>query len=602
MTGAIVVEAAPPVPANVAVIAISDGAPPGAPNPVNALSGPVRRHLLSSLRCALRDPSVSSVILIGRRDGRGGGGGNFSAGADIREFSSSSSPPDAAPAPPPTLRDLCDLVENSHKPIVAALSGTCLGGGMELALSAHYRVSDRTLRYGLPEVRIGLLPGAGGTQRLPRLVGVRESLDAILRGGIDGGSDAGLASGFLDGVVAAAAGDDESVLDCAVRWAVRASSTSSTTPGGLDGRRLRRRDVPADKDGMANGDMCDIALSSLPPREKGGESAHACLEAVRASFRDGLSFDGGMDVEKSLFNDLLYHSLQGRAYRHVFFAERRSSSSSSSSPPSSPSDKGKKHSTSSNDGLKMGKGAVGVIGAGTMGRGIAASFLRAGYGPVVLVDVNPAGLEAGVNDIRSILQSESKRGKLDPSKLEAALSNLRSSTDLSSLAMCDLVVEAAYENLEVKKEIFSKLDDIVSRRDALILSNTSTLDVDAIASSLSPDRRPYCAGMHFFSPAHVMKLVEVVRGSETSAYTLDVIRAATRRIKKVPVVVGNCDGFVGNRMMHPYVAESTLLLADYGGGRSGLGVSDIDDAMGPGYFGMAVGPFVVSDIAGNDIG
>jgi 3-hydroxyacyl-CoA dehydrogenase len=352
---------------------------------------------------------------------------------------------------------------------------------------------------------------------------------------------------------------------------------------------------------MANGDMCDIALSSLPPREKGGESAHACLEAVRASFRDGLSFDGGMDVEKSLFNDLLYHSLQGRAYRHVFFAERRSSSSSSS-PPSSPSDKGKKHSTSSNDGLKMGKGAVGVIGAGTMGRGIAASFLRAGYGPVVLVDVNPAGLEAGVNDIRSILQSESKRGKLDPSKLEAALSNLRSSTDLSSLDMCDLVVEAAYENLEVKKEIFSKLDDIVSRRDALILSNTSTLDVDAIASSLSPDRRPYCAGMHFFSPAHVMKLVEVVRGSETSAYTLDVIRAATRRIKKVPVVVGNCDGFVGNRMMHPYVAESTLLLADYGGGRSGLGVSDIDDAMGPGYFGMAVGPFVVSDIAGNDIG
>jgi 3-hydroxyacyl-CoA dehydrogenase/enoyl-CoA hydratase/carnithine racemase len=602
MTGAIVVEAAPPVPANVAVIAISDGAPPGAPNPVNALSGPVRRHLLSSLRCALRDPSVSSVILIGRRDGRGGGGGNFSAGADIREFSPSSSPPDAAPAPPPTLRDLCDLVENSHKPIVAALSGTCLGGGMELALSAHYRVSDRTLRYGLPEVRIGLLPGAGGTQRLPRLVGVRESLDAILRGGIDGGSDAGLASGFLDGVVvAAAAGNDESVLECAVRWAVRASSTSSATPGGLDGRRLRRRDVPADKDGMANGDMCDIALSSLPPREKGGESAHACLEAVRASFRDGLSFDGGMDVEKSLFNDLLYHSLQGRAYRHVFFAERRSSSSSSS-PPSSPSDKGKKHSTSSNDGLKMGKGAVGVIGAGTMGRGIAASFLRAGYGPVVLVDVNPAGLEAGVNDIRSILQSESKRGKLDPSKLEAALSNLRSSTDLSSLDMCDLVVEAAYENLEVKKEIFSKLDDIVSRRDALILSNTSTLDVDAIASSLSPDRRPYCAGMHFFSPAHVMKLVEVVRGSETSAYTLDVIRAATRRIKKVPVVVGNCDGFVGNRMMHPYVAESTLLLADYGGGRSGLGVSDIDDAMGPGYFGMAVGPFVVSDIAGNDIG
>ena len=237
-----------------------------------------------------------------------------------------------------------------------------------------------------------------------------------------------------------------------------------------------------------------------------------------------------------------------------------------------------------------------------MGRGIAASFLRAGYGPVKLVDVNPAGLEAGSRDVRSILGGERDRGKFDTSKLERMTSNLVPCADLSCLADCDLVVEAAFEDLGVKGDIFSKLDVIVERGDALILSNTSTLDVDAIASSLSPERRKYCAGMHFFSPAHVMRLVEVVRGKETSVETLDVIRAMTRRIGKVPVVVGNCDGFVGNRMLHPYVTEACLLLVDYGGGLSGLGIGDVDAAMGPKCFGMAVGPFVMSDIAGNDIG
>ena len=236
-----------------------------------------------------------------------------------------------------------------------------------------------------------------------------------------------------------------------------------------------------------------------------------------------------------------------------------------------------------------------------MGRGIAISFLKAGYGPVILVDINQKGLQAGVQYIKSVLQGEAKKGRLTASKLKGILYNLQSSTNLSSLKKCNIVVEAAFENLNVKRDIFSKLNNIVTKKDALLLSNTSTLDVDAIASSLSPGRRAYCAGMHFFSPAHIMKLVEVVRGADTSQETLDIIRAVTKRIKKIAIVVGNCDGFVGNRMIHPYTTESTLLLVEYGGGDAGLCISDVDSAVSK-NFGMAVGPFVMSDIAGNDIG
>lgn len=452
---------------------------------------------------------------------------------------------------------------------------------MELALAAQYRVADQTLKYGLPEVKIGLIPGAGGTQRLPRLCGVRHALDMIVRGRINGSAQEGLKFGFVDGVPS----DKESVLECALRWADWASMIPPIT---LESRRLCDKTIPRDAEGMENGDMCDFALQSLPPKEKGGESAHACLEAIRASFELS-SFDEGMETEKNLFNDLLYHSLQGRAYRHLFFAERSSSSSSSS----------KKH---AGNQLGKGRGSIGVIGAGTMGRGIAISFLKAGYGPVTLVDVNPKGLKAGVQYIQAVLKGEVKKGRMSKAKLEVIASCIQSSTELSSLAGCDIVVEAVFENLKVKRDIFSKLNTIVQKQDALLLSNTSTLDVDAIASSLAPERRAFCAGMHFFSPAHIMKLVEVVRGSETSPGTLDIIRAVTKRIKKVAVVVGNCDGFVGNRMLHPYTTESTLLLADYGGGKAGLGIPDVDAAVGPKYFGMAVGPFVMSDIAGNDIG
>ena len=234
-----------------------------------------------------------------------------------------------------------------------------------------------------------------------------------------------------------------------------------------------------------------------------------------------------------------------------------------------------------------------------MGRGIAISFLKAGY-KVYTSDINQKGLDAGVKYIHGVLQGDAKKGRLKESKLKTIMSSLKSSTDLSSLADCDIIVEAVFENLKVKRDIFSRLDAIVRSKEALLLSNTSTLNVDAIASSLSPERRAYCCGMHFFSPAHLMKLVEIIRGESTSPETLDIVRAVTKRIRKVPVVVGNCDGFVGNRMLHPYSTESVLLLSEYGGGSEGVGIADIDSALL--RFGMAVGPFAMYDIAGNDIG
>eukprot|EP00569_Conticribra_weissflogii_P015484 CAMPEP_0171403236 /NCGR_PEP_ID=MMETSP0880-20121228/10239_1 /TAXON_ID=67004 /ORGANISM="Thalassiosira weissflogii, Strain CCMP1336" /LENGTH=782 /DNA_ID=CAMNT_0011918101 /DNA_START=14 /DNA_END=2362 /DNA_ORIENTATION=- len=575
-------------PPNIAIIAISNGTQSGQPNPVNALSAHVRQYLQKSLATSLSDPKVTAIVLIGRPDGKG----VFSAGADIKEFSGSddesstggvtTSDPDGIP----TLNDLAHLIEKSPKPIIAALTGATLGGGMELALAAQYRVADESLKYGLPEVKIGLIPGAGGTQRLPRLCGVRHALDVIVRGRINGTASEGLKFGFLDGV----ASEDEGILEVALRWASWASTLS---PEKLDSRRLCLKTVPNDEEGMDNSDLCDFALQSVPPKDMGGESVHATIEAIRASFELS-SFQKGMEAEKNIFNDLLYHSLAGRAYRHIFFAERSSSSGRQlSKMKSAPSVVGSQ--------LKKGKGAIGVIGAGTMGRGIAISFLRAGFGPVTLVDVNPKGLDAGIKYIQTTIHGEVKKGRIPGSKAKGILNHVKSSSDISYLADCDLVVEAVFENLKVKKEIFTKLNNLVVKKDALLLSNTSSLDVDVIASSLSPERRQYCAGMHFFSPAHIMKLVEVVRGQATSGATLEIICAVTKRIKKVPVVVGNCDGFVGNRMMHPYTSESALLLADYGG-KGGLTIADVDNALGRNGHGMAIGPFLVSDIAGNDIG
>ena len=567
------------MPAKVILIADPDG-----PNPVNPLGASTRTALAGSLRAALNDPSVTSIVLAGR-------GSNFSAGADIREFgrpsSISSGGGNGGTCPPvPSLVELCQMYESSPKPVVAAISGACLGGGLELALACHYRVcpgpatpgagAART-KLGLPEVNLGLIPGAGGTQRLPRLCGVAYAVRAITSGKPAGPAGA-LRVGLIDGVAGAgtAPSSSESLLDCAVRWAVYAEAMP---PAGRMVSRRAVRGSPRELNAL-----CDKAAKKIPRPEKGGEAGHAAVRAIRASF--GSTFEGGMATEAKLFWDLLLESGQGRARRHAFFSERASTSS--------PATSGAARSSARELVANPAQTAVGVVGAGTMGSGIALSFLRAGYSPVILVDNNTKGLERGVGLIHGLIKTDAAKGRLKPQAAMAMAASLSSSTDMSALGACSLIVEAVFENLEVKKAIFGQLDGIAPPK-AYLSTNTSTLDVDAIASALSPERRGRCVGMHFFSPAHVMKLVEIVRSSSTSDETVAAISSVTKKINKVGVTVGNCDGFVGNRMLIPYTSEM-LFVVEAGGAT----VAQVDAALT--RFGMAVGPFVMSDIAGNDIG
>jgi len=577
------------MPSSVHIIHIADPTAPR-PNPVNPLGARTRLRLSRSLRSALGDGAVQSVILTGGANG----GRNFSAGADIREFSlpasevTSSTTIEGEDEAVPSLVELCHLIESSPKPVVAAISGACLGGGLELALSCHYRVgpdpsspAGLKTKLGLPEVNIGLIPGAGGTQRLPRLCDLGWSLGAITTGRMVGVAEA-LKVGLLDGAAGggAAASADESLLDCAARWA-RYAEVMPTS-----GRMLSRRRVRGD-DRAAMAALCDKAARKLPPVAKGGEAVQAAVQSVRASFVPyDATFECGMETEAAIFTRLLVESGQGRARRHAFFAERAAAGSSRPSDSAAAAVRGMLSDPSGT--------AVGVIGAGTMGSGIALTFLRAGYAPVVLIDNNDSGLKRGVALIEKLIKGDVAKRRLSPKAAKAMGAALAPSTDLAALGRCRFIVEAAFESLDIKRDIFGKLDAIAPA-DAYLCSNTSTLDIDAIASSLSPARRPYCAGMHFFSPAHVMKLVEIVRGADTSSETLAVISAVTKKIRKVGVTVGNCDGFVGNRMLNPYTSE--MLFVVEGGGAS---VMQVDAAISK--FGMAIGPFLMSDLAGNDIG
>lgn len=572
------------MPSSVKTIFITD--PTAArPNPVNPLGAQTRLYLAKSIQSAIDDAKVTSIILTGT-------GTNFSAGADIREFSLPATEVTQSTTVGdeviPSLVDLCNLIENSSKPIVAAICGACLGGGLELALSCHYRVcpsptsaAGGKTKMGLPEVNIGLIPGAGGTQRLPRLCDLVWSLKTITTGRMIGVSEA-LKVGLIDAVAGSgtAPSTDESLLDCAARWAMYGEVMPTT------GRMLSRRQLKGDKAALAA--LCDKAAKKLPRVEKGGEAVLAAVQAIRASFVPyDATFEGGMATEAEIFTKLLVESSQGRGRRHAFFAERAAAQSSGK--PSAAAAAAVKGMLSNPSNTP-----VGVIGAGTMGSGIALTLLRAGYAPVVLIDNNAKGLERGVALIQKLIKGDVAKRRLSPKVAQAMGAALMPSTDLNALSRCKFIIEAAFESLEIKKEIFGKLNGIAPA-DAYLCSNTSTLDIDAIASALSPARRPYCAGMHFFSPAHVMKLVEIVQGAETSSETLAVISAVTKKIKKVGVTVGNCDGFVGNRMLNPYTSE--MLFVVEGGGAS---VMQVDAAISK--FGMAIGPFLMSDLAGNDIG
>ncbi len=505
--------------------------------PVNALATAVRRALGDAVAAAGNDAGIVATVIRGA-------GRLFSGGADITEF--------GRPGGEPGLPELCDAVEASAKPVVAALHGTCFGGGLELPLSCHGRVAAASARLGLPEVKLGLLPGAGGTQRLPRLVGVAGALDMIVSGDPIGAA-AALEAGLVDRVV-----PEADLLDAAVVFAREAAAAGiPRRTGGL-----------AAEGGAAAVDGFTAAKGGAL---KGRDAPAACIRAVRGAFE--LPLAEGLAQERSLFVALL-GGAQSKALRHAFFAERAAN----------------KIENLPADAKPLAVGRVGIVGAGTMGGGIAMNFLTAGI-PVTMVERERAPLDRGVALIRSNYERSAKRGRFTAEEVEAAMGRLTPVLELDALADCDLVIEAAFELMDVKKEIFGRLDRIC-RPGAILASNTSYLDIDEIAGATS--RPGSVLGMHFFSPANVMRLLEVVRGAATEPAVLATAMAVAKRLGKVAVVSGVCHGFIGNRMLNPRQAQANALILE------GAAPEDVDRVMLE--FGMPMGPFQMADLAGLDLG
>ncbi|HET7468862.1 MAG TPA: 3-hydroxyacyl-CoA dehydrogenase NAD-binding domain-containing protein, partial [Gemmatimonadales bacterium] len=493
--------------------------------PVNGLSHAVRIGLARALDRATADPAVGFVVLAG-------GGLNFSAGADIREFGTS------AASAEPTLRQVIAQVEDAHKPVIAAIQGSCLGGGLELAMAAHYRIAARDATLGLPEVKLGLIPGAGGTQRLPRLVGPARALDLIL-GGEPLRAGALAESGLLDRVVS------ENPVEEAIGFAEAESPAV---------RRTRDRAV----DPAAVAAACEAARGRLASERHPLPAQQRSVEAVAAV---SLPFDDGLDVERRAFIELM-QSPESKALRHAFLAERAA---------------GKVMDLPADTPVRPVEQAA-VIGAGTMGAGIAVALLDAGI-PVWLLETDEGALTRGRGRIAGIYEAQVQKGRLTPAERDRRLGLLRPTLDYGSLAGADVAIEAVFESLPVKREVFTALDGVM-KPGAILATNTSTLDVNAIAQFT---RRPAdVLGLHFFSPANVMRLLEVVRGRATAPEVLATALALARRLRKVAVVSGVCDGFIGNRMLDAYVRQAWWLVEE------GAMPWQVDQAIET--FGFAMGP------------
>ena len=504
--------------------------------PVNGLSHAVRIGLARALDRATADPAVAVVVLAG-------GGLNFSAGADIREFGT------AAATAEPTLRQVIAQVEESPKPVIAAIQGSCLGGGLELAMAAHYRIASRAATLGLPEVKLGLIPGAGGTQRLPRLVGPARAIDLIL-GGEPARAGALAESGLLDRVVS----------EGPVGEAIGFAEAESPAP-----RRTRDRAV----DSAAVAAACEAARGRLASERHLLPAQQRSVEAVAAV---SLPFDDGLDVERRAFIELM-QSPESKALRHAFLAERAA---------------GKVMDLPADTPVRPVEQAA-VIGAGTMGAGIAVALLDAGI-PVWLLETDAGALARGRGRIAGIYEAQVQKGRLTPAERDRRLGLLRPTLDYGSLAGADVAIEAVFESLPVKREVFTALDGVM-KPGAILATNTSTLDVNAIAQFT---RRPAdVLGLHFFSPANVMRLLEVVRGRATAPEVLATALALARRLRKVAVVSGVCDGFIGNRMLDAYVRQAWWLVEE------GAMPWQVDQAIET--FGFAMGPFRVGDLVGHDV-
>ena len=506
--------------------------------PVNALSANVRDGLTEAFKQAIADDAAKAIVLI--CDGR-----TFIAGADISEFGK---PPRGAP-----LHAVLNDIENAPKPVVAAIHGTALGGGLETALVAHYRVAVPSAKVGLPEVKIGLLPGAGGTQRLPRIVGVEKALEMITGGDPIGAREAA-ATGLVDEVV-----EEGKLREQAIAFARKVLA---------EGRPLKKvRDLPA----SAPPELFDKFFKANAKAFRGRMAPVNCAKAVQAATE--LPFDEGMKRERELFNELVTGD-QSRALRYVFFAEREAAKI-----PDVPAD------TPTRPVNK-----VGVIGAGTMGGGISMNFLNAGI-PVTMVEVQQEALDRGVGVIRKNYENSAKRGKLTAEQVEQRLGLLTPSLNLEDLADCDLVIEAVFELMDIKKELFGKLDKIV-KQGAILASNTSYLNVDEMAACTA--RPQDFIGLHFFSPANVMKLLEIVRGEKTGKDIIATCMQLAKKIGKVAVLVGVCHGFVGNRMLFQRTREANKLVDE------GAMPWQVDKVLYD--FGLPMGPFAMGDLAGLDIG
>lgn len=510
--------------------------------PVNAMGHPVRAGLLEALQQGQEDDQARVLLLV--CEGR-----TFIAGADIREF--------GKPIQTPLLTEVVDALENSDKPVVAAIHGTALGGGLETALGCHYRIALASARVGLPEVKLGLLPGAGGTQRLPRLTGAEAALDMITSGRFVPAKEA-LSLGIVDRV-------DEGADPKAAGLAYARELAEQNAPV----RRVRDQEdrMAADR----GSDVFDRVRAGLEKKARGQFAPFRCVDAVEAAVT--LPFDEGLKRERELFGQCM-ESPQRAGLIHAFFAEREVAKVKGLSP-----------NTPVRDVQQ-----VGIIGAGTMGGGIAMNFANAGL-PVTIVEVAQEALDKGLGVIRRNYENSAKKGRISQQQVEERMALIRGSLSYEDFRDADLVIEAVFEDMAIKKEIFGKLDE-VCKPGAILASNTSTLDVDEIASAT---RRPEdVVGMHFFSPANVMKLLENVRGSATSDEVKATVMAVAKKIGKVGVMVGNCYGFVGNRMLHKRGAEATALVDE------GATPQQVDRVLTD--LGYPMGQFAMSDLAGIDVG
>ena len=523
---------------SVAVITLSNP-------PVNGLGHATRLSLTDNLQKANADAAVKSIVITGA-------GKAFSGGADIKEFGS----PKALQEP--NLHSVIQMVENSSKPVVAAIHSVCMGGGLELSLGCHYRIAAPGCSVALPEVKLGLLPGAGGTQRLPRALGVEPALNMIVSGEpVKAELLAQIPGQKLFDKMASSA---ETLADEAFAFA---QSIADTRPLPLV------RNLPCKH---RNGDAYfQFARNMVKGMAKNFPAPLKCVDAVEAATQQ--KFEDGLKFERELFINLMW-TPESRALRHIFMAERAASKI-----PDVPTDTPMRE-------IK----AIAVIGAGTMGGGIAMNFLNAGI-PVKLLEMKPEALDRGIATIRKNYESQVKKGKLKQDKYEQRMSLLSTTLSYDDLKDADMVIEAVFEEMGVKEKVFKELDRVM-KPGAILASNTSTLDLNQIASFT--ERPQDVVGLHFFSPANIMKLLEVVRGEKTAKDVMATVMAMAKKIRKTAVVSGVCDGFIGNRMIEQYGRQGGFLLDE------GCTPAQVDKAVEK--FGFAMGPFRMGDLAGNDIG